>query len=60
MAVLDNRSVDVVITDIKMEGIDGIELLKRVKEKHDADVIVMTGFAGDYTYEEIISVKSPI
>ena len=54
LAVLDNRSVDVVITDIKMEGMDGIELLKRVKEKHDADVIVMTGFAGDYTYEEII------
>ena len=54
LAVLDNRSVDVVITDIKMEGMDGIELLKRVKEKHDADVIVMTGFAGDYSYEDII------
>ena len=51
---LENRSVDVVITDIKMEGMDGIELLKRVKEKHDADVIVMTGYTGDYTYEEII------
>lgn len=54
LTVLENRSVDVVITDIKMEGMDGIELLKRVKEKHDADVIVMTGYTGDYTYEEII------
>jgi DNA-binding NtrC family response regulator len=32
---------------IKMEGLDGIELLKQFKEKHDADVIVMTLFFGD-------------
>ena len=46
--------VDVVITDIKMPGMDGIELLQRVKERHDADVIVMTGFIEDFTYERII------
>ena len=55
MAILNNRRVDVVITDIRMEGMDGIELLKRIKEKHDADVIVMTGFTEDYAHEEIIA-----
>ncbi len=47
-------AIDVVITDIKMPGMDGIELLQRVKEEHDVDVIVMTGFIEDFTYERII------
>ena len=55
LAILNNRKVDVVITDIRMEGMDGIELLKQIKDKHDADVIVMTGFTEDYAYEEIIA-----
>ncbi len=46
--------IDVVITDIKMPGMDGIELLQRVKEAYDTDVIVMTGFIEDFTYERII------
>ncbi len=48
------NNVDVVITDIRMPGINGIELLQLVKENYDSDVIVMTGFTGDFTYEEII------
>lgn len=37
---------DVVITDLKMEGIDGMELLKEVKGmRPETEVIVITGFA---------------
>jgi two-component system NtrC family response regulator len=36
---------DVVITDLKMPGVDGIELLRKIKEAHsDTMVIVITGY----------------
>jgi diguanylate cyclase (GGDEF)-like protein len=47
--------VDVVLTDIKMPEMNGLELTTHIKKSHDIDVIVMTGFTEDFTYEEIIS-----
>ncbi len=39
-----NENPDIVITDIKMPGIDGIELLKRIKNiRPETEVIVITG-----------------
>ncbi len=52
--VLEEKKIDVVITDIEMPGLNGIELTRIVKKKYDSDVIVMTGFAGDLTYEKVI------
>ena len=46
---------DVVITDIMLPGMDGLELTDRIKKNYDIDVIVMTGYSGDYSYEEAIS-----
>ena len=54
--VMDQLSVDVVITDIQMPNMDGIELTKSIKERFDSDVIVMTGFVKDFTYEAIIEI----
>ncbi len=45
LKVFHNKDFDVVITDIRMPGLDGIELLKRLKEieQSPVDVIVITG-----------------
>ncbi|HTL11286.1 MAG TPA: response regulator, partial [Bdellovibrionota bacterium] len=36
---------DLVISDIRMTGMDGLELLKRIKESVSVPVILMTGFS---------------
>jgi DNA-binding NtrC family response regulator len=42
--LLDSEYFDVLILDIKMPRIDGLEILQRVKEAHpDIDVIMITG-----------------
>ena len=55
LEMLAKQAVDVVITDIRMPGMDGIELLKRIRAAYDPDVVVMTGFTEDYNYESVIT-----
>ncbi|MBT4362959.1 MAG: diguanylate cyclase [Desulfobacteraceae bacterium] len=52
---LINNQVDVIITDIMMGGMSGLELTEVINKNYDADVIIMTGYSGDYSYEEAIS-----
>ena len=47
------KEFDIVITDLKMEGIDGMEFLTRVKDRSPVtEVIVITGFATMETAKE--------
>jgi len=47
------KTFDIVITDLKMEGLDGMGFLTEVKEKSPAtEVIVITGFATMETAKE--------
>jgi diguanylate cyclase (GGDEF)-like protein len=52
LEVLDREEVDVVITDIKMPGMDGLVLTQTIKNKFDADVIVFTSYGGEFSYEK--------
>ncbi len=50
---IEERSFDIVVTDLKMEGMDGMQFLTLVKEKYpDTEVIVITGFATMATARE--------
>ena len=45
---------DVVITDVRMPGMSGVDLLKIIKAEYNTDVMVMTGFTDEYDYESVI------
>lgn len=46
LELIRNQEFDVVLTDIMMPGINGVELLRHIKEAlPDASVILMTGYA---------------
>lgn len=43
---VDNESFDAIIVDLSMPGIDGLETLRRIKEKRpDLEIIMLTGHA---------------
>ena len=46
LALVDSQSFDVVLTDLKMEKVDGMQVLKKCRERSpDIEVIVITGYA---------------
>ncbi len=45
LELLAEHGADLVITDLKMSQVDGMEVLRRIREHHtDTDVMVMTGY----------------
>lgn len=56
LELLEGKPIQVIITDIILPGMDGLDLTEHVKKTYTTtDVIVMTGYSGDYSYEEAIN-----
>jgi two-component system cell cycle response regulator len=54
---LEEHAFDIVITDISMPRMDGIELTKRIKaDLEDIDVLVVTGYQEEYKYTDVIEI----
>ena len=48
LELLQNEDIDLVITDIRLPGIDGVELTRRIAERWaDIPIIIMTGICGN-------------
>ena len=55
LSILEHDDFDLVISDIRMNGMDGLDLVREIGRKYPAiDTIIMSGFTGDYTYSDII------
>ncbi len=54
LAILEQQRIDVLVADIRMPDMSGIELGQIVKSRFGADVIIMTGFISDFNYEDIV------
>ncbi|MBI5590287.1 MAG: sigma-54-dependent Fis family transcriptional regulator [Deltaproteobacteria bacterium] len=57
LALIEAEPFDVVVTDLKMSRMGGMEVLRRVKEKDpDIRVIVMTGYASVSSAVEVMKI----
>lgn len=53
--ILKRDSFSIVISDIKMPGIDGVDLLHFIKEHApETDVILITGYSEKYSFTDVI------
>ncbi|MEA3417065.1 MAG: diguanylate cyclase [Thermodesulfobacteriota bacterium] len=55
LELLKPNNISVVITDMMMPGMNGLELTGLIKKNYDTDVIIMTGYSDKYSYEQAIS-----
>lgn len=54
--IMAHNDFDVVISDIDMPGMSGIELAEKILDFYTADVIIMTGKVRSYKYHDIINI----
>lgn len=54
LEILKHNTIQVVIVDIVLPGISGLELTEIIKKNHKVDVILMTGHQMEHSYEDAI------
>ena len=55
LEILKKEEIGIVLTDVQLPGMNGIELTKIIKQDYEADVIVMTGYSLEYSIEEAMA-----
>jgi len=55
LEIINKSRVDLVITNIWMPGMDGLEFTSLIKATYDSDVIIMTGYHS-YSCEEALRI----
>lgn len=56
LELLERRPFDVILLDLRMPGLQGMEVLKTIKEKWpDSEVIIVTGYAAVDSAKEAVA-----
>lgn len=56
LQILQQSHIDLVLTDMRMPGMDGIELLKKIRERYgELGVIILTGYGQIESYIEAMN-----
>ena len=60
LKVLENKSFDIIIVDIKMSEVDGIQFIRKVKKKYpEQKFIIITGFSSLIHTKELLNLEVP-
>jgi diguanylate cyclase (GGDEF)-like protein/PAS domain S-box-containing protein len=55
LAMLDEHTYDVVVTDMVMPGLHGVELIKAIRAKAPSvDILVLTGYPMEFPYVRVV------
>src|SRR5210317_1766216 len=53
--ILKSEEINIILSDIKLPGMDGITFTREVKKQYNLDVIIATGYSSEYSYEDAIN-----
>jgi two-component system cell cycle response regulator len=53
--LLKKEKIPIILTDIKLPGVDGLTFTKNIKKQYNLDVIITTGYSSEYSYEDAIN-----
>ena len=56
LEALNDIIFEVVITDLNMPDISGLELTRIIKTTYESDVIIITGYYKDFTYKDAFGI----
>ena len=56
LEILNEIEVDLVITNINMPGMNGLELTRLIKDRYSSHVIILTGYRETCTHEDALRV----
>ncbi len=55
LEILKNQEISIVLTDVELPGMNGLEFTKLIRHDYKADVIIMTGYSLDYSTEDAMA-----